>query len=213
MATEKSKTVAERVRDARLAKGHSQARAAKSTTLKHQNAWLRLETTGKVKPEHASSVAEYTGIPEYELIGMSTKTVVGSSGGKQVNIPVLSQKEAARLADERVTIADLQATEVITLPFVLEHTRMAFALSVTDDLMSPRFKTGDYVVVDLAGFERIKDNSLVVALTNKGAAVLRRYRVKRSGFELEDNNGERLDSKKDGLILLGPIVKIIQDVQ
>lgn len=213
MVNKESKSIAARIRAARLEKGHSQAQAAKLTTLKHQNAWLRMESSGKVSPPHARSVAEYTGIHEYELLGISTKNIVTSTDGKQANIPLFPPKEVARLYDERVTIADLQPTEVITLPFVLEHTRMAFALLVTDDSMSPRFKTGDYVVVDLAGFERIKDNSLVAALTNKGLTVIRKYRVKRSGFDLEDNVGERLDSKKDGIVLLGPVVKIILEVQ
>ncbi len=210
MADDKLKSLGERIRDARDSLGLTQTAAAKATSVKHQNVWWRYETgRAKVRPEHAESIAALTGISEYELLNIRPESIPPPAKRKKSDIPVIDRKEVAKLCDDSVRISHLQATEIITLPFNLEHVEMAFAIVVTDDLMVPRFKTGDYVVIDLAGFNKIKEESLVAAMKDDGTVVLRRYRLKRSGFELEDNKGGRIE--QDGLILLGPIVRIIQD--
>ncbi len=210
MADDNLKSLGERIRDARDSLGLSQTAAAKATAVKHQNVWWRYETgRAKVNPEHAESMAALTGISEYELLGIRPESIPHPTKRKKSDIPVIDRKEVAKLCDDSVRISHLRAMEIISLPFNLEHAEMSFAIVVTDDLMVPRFKTGDYVVIDLAGFNKIKEESLVAAMKDDGTVVLRKYRLKRSGFELEDNKGGRIE--QDGLILLGPIVRIIQD--
>lgn len=215
MANNRRQSVGDLLKSIRLGKGHTQEEAAKATGLGFQNAWWRLEQGKRIPPQHAAAVAAYSDgkITEYDLLHIPAANVPSKVKKKDSEIVVFDHKEVAKLCDDQVTIASLRPVETFSLPFSLEHAQMAFALVVIDDLMLPDFGVGDYVIVDPEGFAKIKDDKLVAALTNKGDVVLRRYRLKRSGYELESSDGKILDSVIHGLILLGPIVKIIKDVR
>lgn len=82
----------------------------------------------------------------------------------------------------------------------------AFAFEITDNSMYPMFKTGDVVVIERGLPPEPSD--YVIATTESGDAVFRRYRSKRGGFELvpENTDWDALSSD-EGVTIHGVMIE------
>lgn len=169
-------------------KGMTQAQLARLVGTKQQTiSYICNEEHPATTSRYSTKIAEILGVnPAWLATGRGNphdQTVpihVEGVSVRTAQVPILSETEVPAFLDGEPP----QSRGVLMTDRVKE--RAGFALEVEGESMSPRFKTGDTVVIDL--LVNPEPGDYVAALLKCGMITFRRYRARHPGFELVPEN-------------------------
>jgi SOS-response transcriptional repressor LexA len=170
-------TFGERIKEARLAKGFSQAELARLVGMSQatvaQMELGRNNSSGKV-----ALLAAVLDVGPVWLTSGRGPREAGAPTGERAGVPLYEWGDVHRLDD---------ASPVAHVTTFVRVSPVAFALKVVGDAMEPDLPRGSVVVVDPN--EQAQSGHFVVVVAKDGAAMLRQYTVEGSSAFLRPSNG------------------------
>jgi hypothetical protein len=149
---------------------------------------------------HPTTVGE--GLPSY---------LVHSGGESVTSFPMAPVLEWSKLGEDLYRANnECPASELRAVPTTKAVSPRIKWIPVVDDSLAPKILPGDLVAID-PDSPAVRDQ-VALFKTGDGAFLLRRYRpLANGGFEATDGVGDKLDSERYGLTVVGAFCGLFRD--